>query len=76
VVQRLREGGWRTDYAFGATKVGKQFQAAETLGARFGVLVGSEWPDVKVKNLKNRTEKLLAASGLMEGLKVWGSESQ
>jgi histidyl-tRNA synthetase len=76
VVQRLREGGWRTDYALGATKVGKQFQAAETLGARFGVLVGSEWPDIKVKNLKNRTEKLLAASSLMEGLKAWGSEAQ
>lgn len=40
------------------------------------MLVGSEWPDVKVKNLKNRTEKLLAASGLMEGLKAWGSEAQ
>ena len=76
VVQQLREGGWRTDYPFGATKVGKQFQAAETLGARFAVVVGSEWPDVKVKNLKNRTEKLLAASGLMDALKLWGSEAQ
>ena len=72
VVQQLREAGWRTDYPFGTTKVGKQFQAAETLGARFAVVVGSEWPDVKVKNLKNRTEKLLAASGLMDALKLWG----
>lgn len=76
VVQQLREGGWRTDYAFGAAKVGKQFQAAEILGARFAMVVGSEWPEVKVKNLKNRTEKLLGTIGLMDALKLWSLEAQ
>ena len=56
VLQQLREAGWRTDYAMGAAKVGKQFQAAEVLGAKFAVVVGAEWPEVKVKQLALRSE--------------------
>ena len=56
VLQLLREAGWRTDYAMGAAKVGKQFQAAEVLGAKFAVVVGAEWPEVKVKQLALRSE--------------------
>ena len=56
VLQQLRDAGWRTDYAMGSAKVGKQFQAAETLGAKFAVVVGAEWPEVKVKQLATRTE--------------------
>jgi histidyl-tRNA synthetase len=69
VVQALREAGWRTDYALAATKVGKQFQAAETLGAAFAVVVGAEWPEVKVKELATRNERILPAEGLPEALR-------
>jgi histidyl-tRNA synthetase len=58
LLQRLRETGWRTDYALGAAKVAKQFQAAESLGAKFAVLVGAEWPHVKVKKLADRSESI------------------
>lgn len=69
VVQSLREAGWRTDYALSPAKVGKQFQTAETLGARFAVVIGAEWPQVKVKELATREEALLSSEGLPESLR-------
>lgn len=59
---QLRADGHRVDYALGAAKVGKQFQAAETAGARLAVVVGTEWPAVKLKNLATR-EEFTAAAG-------------
>jgi histidyl-tRNA synthetase len=56
VLQHLRDAGWRADYALGPVKVGKQFQAAEMLGAKFALVIGAEWPEVKVKQLENRSE--------------------
>ena len=62
IVQQLREAGQRVDFPLTETKVGKQFQTAEQLGATRAVLVGDEWPQVKVKTLATR-EELLVASG-------------
>jgi histidyl-tRNA synthetase len=59
LVQELREAGQRVDFALTAAKVGKQFQAAEVLGARVAVLVGEEWPQVKIKTLATRAERLV-----------------
>jgi histidyl-tRNA synthetase len=56
LLQNLREAGVRTDYALGAAKVSKQFQAAEALGAKFAVVVGGEWPRVTLKELATRSE--------------------
>ena len=67
-VQALREHGHRVDYPLVATKVGKQFQAAEHLGARFAVLYGDEWPQVKVKDLATREERLIAHEQLLSDL--------
>ena len=57
LVQELRDSGKRTDFALAPAKVGKQFQAAENLGARFAVVIGDEWPRVKVKTLATREER-------------------
>ena len=57
LVQELRDSGKRTDFALAPAKVGKQFQAAENLGARLAVVVGEEWPRVKVKTLATREER-------------------
>jgi histidyl-tRNA synthetase len=57
LVQELRDSGRRTDFALAPAKVGKQFQAAENLGARLAVVVGDEWPRVKVKTLATREER-------------------
>jgi histidyl-tRNA synthetase len=57
VVQTVRELGWRADFALKPAKVGRQFQDAESLGARRAVLVGTEWPSVKIKTLATRQEE-------------------
>lgn len=68
LVQTLREAGWRTDYALAAAKVGKQFQAAEGLGARFAAVVGAEWPEIQLKELASREEQTLRTDGLLAAL--------
>ena len=65
LVQRLREAGQRVDFPLTATKVGKQFQMAEALGATRAVLVGDEWPQVKVKTLATHEETLMLADDFL-----------
>jgi len=69
IVQQLREAGWAVDFSLAQTKVGKQFQAAEVAGAAFAVVVGAEWPEVKVKRLATREEFALPHEALAEWLK-------
>src|SRR5207244_12172811 len=64
LVQRLREAGHRVDFPLTAAKVGKQFQIAEQLGAIRAVLVGDEWPQVKLKTLATREEVLVGVEEL------------
>jgi len=64
LVQRLRDLGLRLDFPLGPAKVGKQFQAAEQAGARLAILIGDEWPQVKIKTLATREETLLPAADL------------
>jgi histidyl-tRNA synthetase len=64
VVQKLRDLGLRLDFPLAAAKVGKQFQAAEQAGARLALLIGDEWPQIKIKILATREEILLPATDL------------
>jgi histidyl-tRNA synthetase len=59
LIQQFRDAGLRVDHPLSASKVGKQFQAAEELGANVAVLFGDEWPQVKVKVLSTRVETLI-----------------
>lgn len=68
IVQELREAGQRVDFPLVPAKIGKQFQTAEQLGARFAVLVGDEWPQVKLKTLATREEELVAPAELSQKL--------
>jgi histidyl-tRNA synthetase len=68
LVQQLRDAGQRVDFPLTAAKVGKQFQTAELLGATRAVLVGDEWPQVKVKTLATREEVLVPATELSTAL--------
>jgi histidyl-tRNA synthetase len=67
-VQKLREGGYRVDYPLAPAKVGKQFQAAEDLGATVAILYGDEWPEVKMKTLATREETLVDHKSLLDSV--------
>ena len=54
IVQQLRDSGLRVDYPLTDTKGKKQFENAQQLGASFAVLIGEEWPRVKIRILATR----------------------
>ena len=58
-IQQLRERGYRVDYPLTPTKVARQFQAAEELGARVALLYGDEWPQVKIKDMATGEQQLV-----------------
>ncbi len=69
LAQRLREAGWRVDYSLGGGKVGKQFQQAEQSGATWAVVIGTEWPTVRLKTLATRSEEEIPHDALAERLR-------
>ncbi len=68
IAQNLRSDGHRIIAPLADAKVGKQFQAAEQAGARFAVVVGSEYPSLTVKNLAARDEISCDVSELSSAL--------
>ncbi len=64
-LQQLRDAGLRVDYPLGPTKVSKQFQTAEAMGARITLLFGDEWPAVRLKTLATRDEILVPNEELL-----------
>ena len=72
VVQLLRALGRRVDYPLQADKVGRQFKDADASGASVALVVGQEWPMMKVKNLAERTETELS----QEALADWAANLQ
>jgi histidyl-tRNA synthetase len=65
-IQQLRDRGYRVDYPLTTTKVARQFQSAEDLGARVAVLFGDEWPQVKIKNMGTGEQELVACDELLD----------
>ena len=68
LAQQMRDAGHRTDFPLTPAKVGKQFQTAEHLGARLAILIGDEWPQVKVKTLATREEVLIPCAEVLARL--------
>ncbi|MGE5212612.1 MAG: histidine--tRNA ligase [Nitrospirota bacterium] len=64
-IQQLRDRGYRIDYSLTSTKVARQFQAAEDLRARFALLYGDEWPQVKIKDMRLGEQELVAHENLI-----------
>lgn len=70
LVEGLRSAGIATDYAYGPTKVGRQVQAAEALGARAALTIGSEFPEVRLKDLGARQEEVIEAAGAVAAVRA------
>jgi histidyl-tRNA synthetase len=69
LAQQLRGEGWRVGYCLGEERVGKQFGVAETAGASHAVVIGAEWPRLKVKRLADRVEEEVEVGVLASWLK-------
>ncbi|MFI0347166.1 MAG: histidine--tRNA ligase [Chthoniobacterales bacterium] len=68
--QQLRNAGIRTSFSLSAERIGKQFSAAENTNALFAVIVGAEWPQLKIKRLSTREEIVLPQEALLEWVKA------
>lgn len=75
VVQQAREAGLRVEYSLSPTKVGKQFQMAEGFGASTAIVVGQEWPNIKIKTLATREESELPHTELANWLRTRQKEA-
>lgn len=58
LITDLRGLGVRVDFPLVAQKVNKQLQKADQSGARFALIVGAEFPQLKCKVLASRTEQI------------------
>jgi histidyl-tRNA synthetase len=74
-IQQLRDSGYRVDYSLTPTKVGRQFQTAEDLGATIAILYGDEWPQVKIKNMATADQELVPHDRLLAHLQALPSLS-
>jgi len=68
LVTELRRAGISADLPLGLPKVAKQFQSAEKSGARFALVIGAEYPELKLKILASRTEETGHASTAIDWL--------
>lgn len=68
LMQELRNAGHRVVASLSEQKVAKQFQAAEQSGAREAIVVGTEFPEVVVRDLASRTEERFEAGMLISRL--------
>jgi histidyl-tRNA synthetase len=66
----LREAGISADFPLSSVKVAKQFQMAESLGAQYAVVIGQEWPQIRLKNLRTRGESVVPERDLETNLKL------
>ncbi|MGD0016539.1 MAG: histidine--tRNA ligase [Verrucomicrobiia bacterium] len=70
LIHDLRDAGVAVDYSLTPEKVGKQFQAASALGAKFAMVVGpEEWRsgEVKLKDLETGAEKRVKVEEILHG---------
>jgi len=69
VVQKLRDADISTDFPLTPAKIDKQFKMAEKLGTKFAVIIGSEFPEISIKNLTTREETKTTSDNLIEALR-------
>lgn len=66
LVTDLRTAGMAVDFPLTPTKFNKQLQRAEQTGARFALIVGADFPQMKLKILASRSDALVHADTIIE----------
>jgi len=66
IATQLRAAGISTDYPLSAVKFGKQFALAEDRGARLGVIIGRDFPKVKIRDLQTREDVEVDAADVVK----------
>jgi len=69
ILSDLRNAGISCDLPLAPAKINKQFQNAERCGARFALVIGTEWPELKLKVLSSRIEEPCHVLNLADWLK-------
>lgn len=64
LAQDLRNVGWRVLTTLSDQKVAKQFQSAEQSGARRAIVIGTEFPEIVVRDLAGRSEERVMLGNL------------
>jgi histidyl-tRNA synthetase len=64
----LRDAGLRVDLPLAPAKVGNQLKRAEKIGARYAVIIGTEYPELELKNMSTRESMHASPNGLMAEL--------
>lgn len=62
----LRDAGVRVDLPLSPAKIGNQLKRAEKIGATWAVVVGSEYPELELKNLATRQSVKTNIEALLE----------
>ena len=70
----LRDAGLRVDLPLAPAKMGNQLKRAEKIGARYAVIIGSEYPELELKNMLTRESMHASPNGLMAELLGDGEE--
>ena len=60
ILNQLRSEGIRCDYAMKKAKFDKQLKAAINSGAKLALIIGSEFPEMQLKDLVGQTQSSLA----------------
>jgi histidyl-tRNA synthetase len=66
LVTDLRTAGISVDFPLMPMKFNKQLQRAEQAGARFALIVGNDFPQMKLKILATRSDALVDAENIIE----------
>jgi histidyl-tRNA synthetase len=62
----LRQSGITADYCLQPVKVARQFQQAEAVRAKYAIVIGQEWPQLRINLLADRTERVISKEELRD----------
>ena len=64
----LRDAGLRVDLPLSPAKMGNQLKRADKIGAKYALIIGSEFPDLELKKMATRESLRTDIEGLMTEL--------